>query len=235
MRAVPQRVLEELEDRHADLLIGPAVAAGAVAIVAPVARAWIDLNRAPEGDKEGRHARAGLGLVPSRLGEQGLWDAEPSPDDVAIRVTTVHDPYHDAIAAALAAAWRSHGYAVLIDCHSMPPIRRGAGAGANLVIGDRHGRSADRAMIGAIAAEARSQGRVVSCNAPYSGAYTLDRHGRPAAAIHAVQIEIDRSLYLDRALRAPGAGIGAIAQLFADLCRAALSAAERAPLLHAAE
>ncbi|NIJ09488.1 N-formylglutamate amidohydrolase [Sphingomonas vulcanisoli] len=234
-RAVPQRVIEELEDRHADLLIGAAVGEGAVAIVAQCARAWIDLNRAPVDDGEGRHARGGLGLIPTRLGGQLLWRTPPDADARAARVAVVHRPYHAAIAAALAEARALHGFALLIDCHSMPPIRRGPGAGAALVIGDRHGRSADRMIIDAVAAAAQARSLSVSRNAPYAGAYTIEHHGIPERRCDALQLEWDRSLYLRQGLREPNAGISAIAQHFAALCRAAIAAAERPPLLDAAE
>ena len=234
-RAVSQRVIQSLEDRYADLLIGAAVARGAVAIVAPVARAWIDLNRAPDPDDGGRHARAGLGLVPTRLGGQRLWQTDLGADALRQRVDAVHKPYHAAIAAALSDAQTRHGYALLIDCHSMPPIRSGPGVGARLVIGDRHGVSADRSVSEAIVAEAQRRGFAVARNAPYAGAYTIAAHGRPQARIDAVQIEVDRSLYLDAATREPSGAIAEIVQLFAALCDAALIAADRGPLLHAAE
>lgn len=234
-RAASHRLIEELEDRYADLLIGPAVAAGAVAIVAPVARAWIDLNRAPDSADEGRHARAGLGLVPTRLAGQPLWRDALSAEEIRARIAEVHRPYHAMLEQALADARARHGHALLIDCHSMPPIRRGPGYGAGLVIGDRHGASADRAIVEAIARTASARGLRVSRNAPYAGAYTIDHHGRPRDRIDAVQLEFDRSLYLQDGLREPGAEMGRMAELFAALCTAALDAAGRSPLLDAAE
>lgn len=231
--AVPMALLEQLEDRHADRLIGRAVADGAVAIVARVARAWIDLNRGEDdldaslhGGAEGRtisaRARSGLGLVPRRIGRRELWRTPPDARAVAARIARIHRPYHAAIAEALTAARRVHGHAVLLDCHSMPTV---AGASpARIVIGDRHGATADGEVVAAIAAAGRAAGYRVALNAPYAGAHAIERHGRPLAGIHAVQIEIDRALYLAPDMRTVTSGLARIEALIAALGRAAIAA-----------
>lgn len=237
-RAVAWTVLHDLEDRHVDRLIGPAIAAGAVAVVATHARAWIDLNR-DGADRDGAptspHGRAGLGIVPQRLGGRSLWRA-PTPDAaVGARVARCHRPYHAAIAEALAAARARHGHALLIDCHSMPPITSGRGKGARIVFGDRHGTSAAPAIVGDLIGAARHEGLHPALNTPYAGAYTLERHGRPHEGIHAIQFELDRSLYLDRTLREPSPALEPTARLVAQLCVAALAAAASGPIAVAAE
>jgi N-formylglutamate amidohydrolase len=137
----------------------------------------------------------------------------------------LHRPYHDAVAAALATARRRFGFALLIDCHSMPPIASGPARGAGLVIGDRHGASAAPALVAALVAEARSSGIAVTRNTPYAGAYILARHGRPAEDLHAVQLEFCRSLYLDTLIGEPTPALGAVAELLARLVGAAREAA----------
>lgn len=227
-RAVAWTSLHDLEDRYADRLIGPAVAGGATAIVATHARAWLDLNRHAEDREDAPaspHGRAGLGIVPQRLGGRALWRAATPKAEVDARVASCHRPYHAAIAAALAAARATHGYALLIDCHSMPPILVGGGRGARLVIGDRHGASAAAGVVDAVFDMARRGNLQPARNTPYAGAYTLDRHGRPERNIHAVQLEIDRGLYLEARLREPSDGLEPAARLFARLCAAALDAA----------
>lgn len=230
--AVPREVLEDLEDRHADRLVGPAVQAGAVAIVARAARALIDLNRGeedldpplrqPPGGIATARSRSGLGLLPRRLGRRELWRALPSPAEAAGRIAQVHRPYHEAIAAALAAAWQRHGHAVLIDCHSMPPL---AGArAARIVIGDRHGSSAGSGLAARLAGLCRSRGIAAAVNAPYAGAHGIERHGRPAEGIHALQIEIDRTLYLCADRRTVSPGLADAAALIAALAHEAVSA-----------
>ena len=226
--------LEQLEDRHADLLVANMVADGAVAIVAKVARAWIDLNRGEEdldpalrdppgsGDPASARARSGLGLLPQRVGRRALWREPPSATSAAARIAHVHRPYHAAIADALEAACRHFGHAVLIDCHSMPSL--GGIRPARVVIGDGHGRSAGKGVAAHLARAARALGYVAALNAPYAGAYSLARHGRPSEDVHALQIEVDRALYLDRALREPSDGLVRTRELVAALAKAALAA-----------
>jgi N-formylglutamate amidohydrolase len=229
-QAVPLSVLERLEDRYADRLIRAALARGAVGIVAEIARAWIDLNRAPDEVEppessdavaSSRRARIGLGLVPSRLGGRKLFQRRPTPEEVAARLASVHQPYHQAVGDALTEAVAIHGRALLIDCHSMPPL--GGPNPAQVVVGDLHGRSAATAITQAVVETARAAGYRVALNQPYAGAYTLMRHGR-TAQVDAVQVELDRAAYLSPDLRQPGAGLDRAADLIADLCDAAAAA-----------
>ena len=112
--------------------------------------------------------------------------------------------------AALAAARDRFGVAVLLDIHSMPPLASG---GARVVIGDRFGRSAAARFIGRIEAAVHASSVRTAVNTPYAGGHVLDRHADPAANIHAIQIELDRTLYLDRRRDQPGAGFDATATL----------------------
>jgi N-formylglutamate amidohydrolase len=236
---LPQDALETIEDRHADLLVADAVAAGAVAIVARTARAYVDLNRdereldpallstrsLPGDWSVTSKVTGGLGVVPSRIAAGGaVWKRPLDRAEVDARIATVHRPYHAAIDAALDEAMAAHGIAILIDCHSMPPL--GGFRPARIVIGDRHGRSAGKGLAARLGRAARATGQVVALNAPYSGAYTLDRHGRPDNGIHAVQIEIDRTLYLNRQMREITAGIEPMRALLALLAREARDAAQ---------
>jgi N-formylglutamate amidohydrolase len=236
MSAVPHAILEQLEDRHADLLIAKAVEAGAVAIVARVARAWIDLNRGEEdldpalrdppgsGPPQTARARSGLGLLPRRIGRRDLWRESPTTESAAARIAAIHRPYHAAIAEALDAACRRFGHAVLIDCHSMPTL---SGARApRIVVGDAHGRSAGKGVAAEVARTARTYGHFAALNAPYAGAHSLARHGRPRENIHALQIEMDRALYLERDMRTPSEGLKSSQILFAALAQTAIAAAQ---------
>lgn len=228
---VPVDRLSALEDRRVDLVIADAVAHGAVAIVADVARAWIDLNRdpreidpgmiapapAPDGMGEGPRIRAGLGLVPRRLAGAGeIWRARIASADLADRIATVHAPYHAAVAGALAEARARHGTAILLDCHSMPPLS-GPEAGARVVLGDLNGATAGSKVIAAALDAARDHGLCVRHNHPYAGGYSIAHHGRPRNGVHAVQLELCRTLYLDRALRSPGAGLANVRAFVAGL------------------
>lgn len=226
--AVPLAAVRALEDRYADRLIDRAVADGHAALIARTPRLWIDLNRAEtevdpamiDGPVRAGplsvKTRGGLGLVPRRLAAAGeLWRDRMTAHDLAQRIADHHRPYHAALDTLLArarAAWR---IAILIDIHSMPPIE-GEGA-AQIVIGDRHGASSDARFVAVAEQLFREAGLRTARNMPYAGGYVLERHGRPASAIHALQIEIDRRLYLDSQLDQPGPGLEAVQRLVATL------------------
>lgn len=240
---LPIELLEPLEDRHAEQLVAGLADAGAAVFVARHARAWIDLNRSPrELDPAmvrpspaetlpSARVRGGLGLVPRRVAGAGEIYREPlALADVVARIAQDHAPWHAAIDAALARARARFGVAILIDCHSMPPLPSG---GAQLVLGDRFGRSAGPALLDAAERACAHAGVAVARNAPYAGGYTLERHGRPAAGIHAVQLEFCRTLYLDESRRAVGPGLPLAQALLAQIARAMIAAA--LPELMAAE
>ncbi len=220
--------LESLEDRFADRLVDTAVANGATALVARRARAWIDLNRdereidsamvegpAPLDCLSTARMRGGLGLIPRRIGGAGeIYRARLDARDVAARVAGDHRAWHAALAALLAAAQARFGIAVLLDVHSMPP------AASGIVLGDRHGRSADARFVAAVEHEAKAAGLPLARNTPYAGGYITERHGNPAAGRHAIQLEVDRSLYLVAGLRAPAPGLAHLARFVAAAVRA---------------
>lgn len=234
-----------LEDPLVDRLVLPAVAAGAAAIIAHAPRAQIDLNRSaddldptmvnppPRGVAVSRRARAGLGLIPSRLtGHGAVWRRELPASEVQRRIADIHRPYHEAIAERLDALRARFGAAVLIDCHSMPP--RGGGAAA-VVLGDRHGTSSAARLVEAVEEACRAHRLQSSRNDPYAGGEIVARHGRPAEDIHAVQIEIDRGLYLAPDLRSAGPGFERAAALIVQIVESVGRAAMPDAVLLAAE
>lgn len=240
---VPAAALLPLEDRHADTL-ALAAHGGETLIVAQRARAWIDLNRA-EHERDSRvdegaepmpdgalspKLRSGLGLVPRRAGGAELWRRKFADDDVRQRIERDHRPYHAEIAAALTAAHARFGVAVLLDIHSMPPLATGS---ARIVIGDRFGRACASRFIGRIEAVAHAAQVRTAVNTPYAGGHVLERHGEVANNIHAIQIEIDRTLYLDRNREQPGPGFGMTAALLRRIIDAVTD--EAMPMLAAAE
>lgn len=245
---LPRARLESLEDRLVDRLVWRAVQAGAVALVADAPRAEIDLNRdereldpamvqprpSPAETVDSPRTRGGLGLIPSRIAGSGaLWRQRIPAADVARRVEQIHRPYHDALAREMRAARRRFGAAVLLDCHSMPPRRPGS-AVAPVVLGDRHGSSISGALLAAAEAAIRSAGFESARNAPYAGGHITERHGRPERGLHALQIEIDRGLYLAPDMRGPGPGFERVAALIAGVTEA-LAGALQPPQSIAAE
>ncbi|QIG81989.1 N-formylglutamate amidohydrolase [Sphingosinithalassobacter tenebrarum] len=228
---VPVESLRALEDRHVD-----AVARGAhgqeTLLIARRARAWIDLNRAederdPQLDDGARSSgrplsaklRSGLGLVPRRAANADIWRRRLSDAEVRARIAGDHRPYHAALHDALAAAHARFGVAVLIDVHSMPPI--GAiDEAPRIVFGDRYGKSAAPHLIARLQGVTHAHGTTSAVNTPYPGGHILQRHGDPRRGIHAVQIEIDRTLYLDGQLDQPGPGADRTVALLRDMIAA---------------
>ena len=115
------------------------------------------------------------------------------------------------------------GEAILLDCHSMPPRPRPEPSGApmpTIVFGDRHGTTISADLLDAALDASRALGYRSACNAPYAGGYIVARHGKPGRGVHALQIEIDRSAYLDADLRTPGPGFEGMARLIAAVAQA---------------
>ena len=198
------------EDAYVDQLLEAAPAHGISVIAARLGRAYFDVNReAWELDPamfedelpayaRGRSARvaAGLGAIARVVGEgQEIYARKLSFAEARARVGAVHGPYHETLGGLLARARQDHGLAILIDWHSMPSAA--ARAGCDMVLGDRFGRSASPAISRLIERELARLGYAVVRNAPYAGGYTTEHHGRPERRVHAVQIEVNRGLYLD--------------------------------------
>lgn len=228
-----------LEDRMVDC-VGEAVAraTGSALLVAHAPRAMIDLNRAPDDvdwemivggnpvgrqrNAAGRRARSGLGLVPRRLPGMGeIWRKPTGFADLGARIEQVHKPYHAALSVMLERLRDLWGAALLIDLHSMPPLgaKHGLDRAADVVIGDRFGASCGAPLAMAACEYLAASGCVVAHNRPYAGGYVLDRHSAPARGIHALQLELCRTIYLDSDLRETGPGLDDVTKLLIGLVR----------------
>jgi N-formylglutamate amidohydrolase len=256
----PVHAAMRLEDRHVDgLAEAVAQMTGAALLVAHAPRAMLDLNRAPEDvdwsmvvggapagtPGGGRHslanrrARGGLGVVPRRLAGLGeIWKGRIERAELEARIAAIHRPYHSALSTTLEALRDRWGAALLLDLHSMPPLpaRRAGQSPPEFVIGDRFGASCNRPLVGAAFAYFAAHDRPAAHNRPYAGGYVLDRHAAPARGIHALQLEVSRSSYLDARLAEPSGRAAGVARLIAGLVRAlaaevaALGEAGRPPL-----
>lgn len=244
-------VLRRLEDRWADLLVHPLLERGFTAIVAKAPRAMIDLNRhereidptmiadLPHGAalQSSAKLRGGLGLFPRRIpGAPDLWHRPMNWSEARRRIDLIHRPYHAMLGRLMANARRAHGHAILIDLHSMPPLpRSGERDAVSVVLGDRFGRSASNRLLALAAEVAGSRGLSVGQNHPYAGDHIIERHGRPERTLHAVQLEIDRALYLDPALDRPDVGLARTQALVTDIAEALSVELPRASYALAAE
>lgn len=215
--------LRSSEDAFVDLLLRSAPGFGAPLIAGRVPRAFVDLNRgADELDPaliEGVRPRllnprvaAGLGVIPRVVsGGRAIYSGKIPLAEAEARIAGYWRPYHDRLAALMEAAMRRFGQAVLIDMHSMPhEALDGLGPDRpEVVLGDRYGTSAAPGVIAQIEAAFLAEGFRVRRNAPFAGAYVTQTYGCPARNCHAVQIEIDRALYMDEALVRPLPGFDA--------------------------
>lgn len=231
---LPLADLRRAEDGLVDALLDGI--AGVPVLAATHARSWLDLNRAedeldpalfdgPLGvpATPGPRVAAGLGVIP-RLAAQGqeIYARRLAAAEAEQRLASHHRPWHALIAGQLAAARTAHGAALLIDIHSMPQPQ--GPRPPQIVLGDCHGQSASPAIMAAIEDHFRRAGWRVARNHPYAGGHTTQHHGRPATGIHAVQIELCRSLYLDAqrliltagAVRLRAALAGLVQQLVAN-------------------
>tara|TARA_R110000824_G_scaffold338547_1_gene525077 strand:+ start:3731 stop:4591 length:861 start_codon:yes stop_codon:yes gene_type:complete len=230
---VPASHLLRLEDRYADRLASSAIAAGFPSIIARKPRAWVDLNRnRTEIDPDmvagmdpkqtpqiSRKVRGGLGILPRRLhGVGNLWREKWQHQHVIDRIEQDHEPYHVTIEQLLGEIRSVFGCALLLDLHSMPSVFDEDRRQISFVIGDRFGRSCDSRYAELAVDHFRVQSHHVQANHPYSGGYILERHGKPAHNIHALQLEVDRALYLDQSMREPVPAAGAIAELIGNCC-----------------
>lgn len=234
---VSQSDLERLEDSWCDLVAAGAAAAGATVVQGLWARAVADCNRG-EGQMApgevamslraqfsvpGRKERAGLGVVPTRLADCGpLWKKPIDQAALQWRLNSFHRPYHAALTDALMAARERNGHAILLDLHSMPSIPVGQpGHGARVVVGDHFGVTAGGWLLDVVIAAAERLREPVSRNQPYAGGHIIRTHGNPGQGVHAVQIEIDRGLYLAADRSPDAASVASMARWFADLVAAA--------------
>jgi N-formylglutamate amidohydrolase len=231
------------EDALVDELICGATAHGAAVISAAYARAYIDLNREPfELDPamfadelppfaRARTARvaAGLGAIARVVSEgQEIYRRKLMFAEARGRIEAAHQPYHAALEGLIESARRAHGFAILIDWHSMPSAAAKAGSRdrpCDMVLGDRFGAACAAILPSRTERELERLGYRVARNTPYAGGYTTEHYGRPQRRVHALQIEINRALYLDEGrLEATGG----FERLRTDLDRltAALAAAD---------
>ncbi len=202
------------EDAFVDELFRDVPLFGAPLIAARVPRACVDLNRSPDDLDpaliEGASRRfvspriaAGLGVIPRVVAEgRAIMDGKMPLAEARRLLADYWYPYHERLGAQIAESRRIFGTAILFDCHSMPndalisaPEVRGRRP--DVVLGDRFGVSCDRWLIEGAAELFRTNGFLVSRNAPFAGGYITQAYGRPRQGVHALQIEINRSLYMD--------------------------------------
>lgn len=210
------------EDAFVDQLFDCAPQFGATFLKAGAPRAFVDLNRSSdeldpaliEGVRRKGHnprVASGLGVIPRVVANgRAIYRGKISLVEAKRRLDDYWHPYHDTLQGLLDDAVNHHGQAVLIDCHSMPHeavqgIARTGAKRPEIVLGDRFGAAAAGEVVDRVEAAFASAGFVVTRNAPFAGAYVTQAYGRPTRGQHAVQVEIDRAIYMDESLIRPSA------------------------------
>lgn len=230
-------LLRRSEDAHVDALWMEAAQLGVPLLKAHFPRAYLDLNREPyeldpcmfEGvlphyvNTRSVRVACGLGTIARIVGEgQDIYAGKLSVDEAMQRIDTLYKPWHQQLRTLLRRAQRRFGLALLIDCHSMPSW---IGAGtqkqerieADFVLGDRYGTACGAHFMDVIENQLRKCGYHVQRNKPYAGGFITEHYGNPGAGFHAVQIEINRALYMDEKTLERKASFNAIARDLSDL------------------
>lgn len=233
-RLDPQ-TLRKSEDCFVDELFQGAAELGVPLIAACFPRAYLDVNREPyELDPElfadplpeyanCRSVRVvgGLGTI-ARIVADGeeIYRTRLGVEEGLARVEQLYFPFHAALQSLVAETKAQFGYCVLIDCHSMPSAQMAQSSGPrpDFVLGDRFGAACDPKLTRYLRDTLAIEGYDVQLNRPYAGGYITEHYGRPYRSVHAVQMEINRALYLDEARFTPSQGF---ARLKLDLTRIA--------------
>lgn len=219
--------LRRSEDSFMDELIGHLCDRGFPVVSVNFPRSYVDVNREPyELDPrmfEGRvppfantrsmRVAGGLGTVPRIVGDgQEIYFGRIPVQEGLARIEELYRPYHAGLRSLVQRTQGVFGTCILVDAHSMPSagLDRDGLAKSDIILGDRFGTSAAGYIID-IAEQAFTRlGFSVTRNRPYAGGFITEHYGAPAAGVHALQIEVNRALYMNEATLEPHDGFGAV-------------------------
>lgn len=211
--------LRASEDAFVDELFDSAPGHGAPLLRALFPRAFVDANRErleldpamfqgrlPRGNKgHSPRVTAGLGTIARVVANgEAIYDHKLPLDEAMDRLARCYDPFHEALAGLIDATRAKFGCCILVDCHSMPslgekPPGHGYEPPADFVLGDRFGKSCSQVLVDLVDNHLHAAGFEVKRNIPYAGGFITRHYGAPATGVHAMQIEINRALYMDEA------------------------------------
>jgi N-formylglutamate amidohydrolase len=229
-------VLRQTEDSYVDELVSSAMRAGAIVISAQFPRSYIDVNRAeddidpallaapwPTPLAPSDRTLLGLGLV-RRLCKSNVpvYRAPLPVAEVQKRIRDYYRPYHAVLEKTVNQRVTQFGECYLVDCHSMPGkgTEHATSMRPDFVLGDRDGASSDPAFTGRVCVLLREMGYSVALNDPYKGVEIVRRYGKPHHGQHALQLEINRRLYMNEQTLEKNAGFVRLQNDLADLFRA---------------
>ena len=229
-----KRSLRSSEDAFVDLFLQTAPQAGAPVLSARIPRAYVDFNRAASEldpalitgvSARGLNPRisSGLGVIPRVVaGGRAIYRGKITLAEARHRLHRYWHPYHDKLTELMEAQRQQFGRAILFDMHSMPRDAVSMSGQhttlrPDIVLGDRFGAAARSDLTDTVARIFSDAGLRVARNSPFAGAYITQRYGMPSIGQHAIQIEIDRSLYMDEARIEPRADFAQFQSLMANI------------------
>ncbi len=243
-----ERSIRSSEDAFVDMLVAEAPALGVPLLAAEYPRAFVDLNRAcdemdpavVEGVRRGvvnPRISSGLGVIPRVVsGGRAIYHGKLPRDEADQRIARVWRPYHARLDDLIQDSLSRFGQAVLLDIHSMPHealdgvMRRPGQRRPDVVLGDRFGASASGEIIDRLDEAFSAAGLTVSRNSPFAGAYIAQHYGRPSRGRHAVQIEIDRSLYMNEQEIRPNGNFQSVKALMTNVLRQMIAGEDSMPM-----
>lgn len=229
--------LRRSEDSFMDELIGHLPQHGFPTMRVHFPRSYVDVNREPYeldprmfmsrlpsyANTRSMRVAGGLGTIPRVVGDgQEIYRDRLGVDDALTRIEALYKPYHRALRRLVAQAQRAHGTVILVDCHSMPSVgvTRDESRRPDIVIGDRYGTSCAPILADVVESTLQKLGYSVGRNKPYAGGFITEHYGNPGRGAHAIQIELNRAIYMDERRRERGPRFARVAADFTVLAGA---------------
>jgi len=229
--------LRRSEDSFMDELISALSDRGFPVVRVNFPRSYVDVNREPYeldprmfagrlpsfANTRSMRVAGGLGTIPRVVGDgQEIYRERLSVDDALKRIETLYKPYHRALRRLINRVHQTFGTVVMVDCHSMPSIgvSRDEPRRPDIVIGDRYGTSCAPLLAERVEKTMSRLGYSVGRNKPYAGGFITEHYGNPASGLHAIQLELNRAIYMDERRREKGARFAQVAADFGTLADA---------------
>jgi N-formylglutamate amidohydrolase len=226
--------LRRSEDSFMDELIADLSDRGFAVVRVHFPRSYVDVNREPYeldprmfagrlpsfANTRSMRVAGGLGTIPRVVGDgQEIYRDRLAVEDALKRIEALYKPYHRALRRLINKVYQAFGTVVMVDCHSMPSvgISRDEPLRPDLVIGDRYGTSCAAVLADMVEATMGSLGYSVGRNKPYAGGFITEHYGNPASGLHAIQLELNRAIYMDERRRERGPNFTQIVTDFAAL------------------
>jgi N-formylglutamate amidohydrolase len=229
--------LRRSEDSFMDELIADLSRRGFPVVRVNFPRSYVDVNREPYeldprmfsgrlpsfANTRSMRVAGGLGTIPRVVGDgQEIYRERLAVEDALLRIETLYKPYHRALRRLINRVHQTFGTVVVVDCHSMPSIgvSRDEPRRPDVVIGDRYGTSCAQLLPDMVEATMSRLGYSVGRNKPYAGGFITEHYGNPASGLHAIQLELNRAIYMDERRREKSPRFAQVSADFAKLADA---------------